>query len=185
MFEVDNADAHLGLQALLIYDALSTRFTRVRLRPRRPDCAACAPDSQLRSTEGGPAGYDYAAFTGGHAPVEGGAGEDSAGAALGPGRITAAELAALMHRSTDACCGGGATESAGGGGGGGESGAGGASAGVLLVDVRPRELFEATRIPGAMHVAMREVRMQRSSRPRALLTSAGLSHDALAQPLPL
>lgn len=166
----------MHVQALLLYDALTTRFTRVRLRPRRPDCAACSPAGELRGTDGGPSNYDYAAFTGGHAPVEGGVAEGSAGAAPGPGRITAQELAVLL--GWGAGCGGGGGENGrgaadaraavdGGGGGGavdGVCGSGtggekrGGGAGVVLVDVRPRELYAATRIPGSVHVAMREVR---------------------------
>lgn len=167
------------MQALLLYDALSTRFTRVRLRPRRPDCAACSPASELRGTDGGPAGYDYAAFTGGHAPVEGGVAEGAAGGAPGPHRITAAELAVLLGREAGhgggdgarcdvAADKGGAVDGGGVGGGldvclqrqgsgeGGEVRGGGA--GLVLVDVRPWELYQATRIPGSVHVGMREVR---------------------------
>eukprot|EP00892_Ulva_mutabilis_P003198 jgi/Ulvmu1/1287/UM011_0011.1 len=161
-------------QALLLYDALSTRFTRIRLRARRPDCAACAPDSELRTTEGGPAGYDYAAFTGGHVPVEGGAAEASAGAAEGPGRITATALAQALGRHSQADPGDSAKAplAAGGGCGGcadtvrpraaageAEGSPGGRTErrGVVMVDVRPWELYQAARIPGAIHVGMREV----------------------------
>jgi adenylyltransferase and sulfurtransferase len=118
-------------QSLLIYDALTARFTTVRLRSRRPDCLGCSPGSEIRRVPGGTAGYDYVNFTGEHAGIEAKAG----GSLLGEGRVTVSELRAIL-------------------GGEGDQG------NVLLLDVRPKELFECARLKDAMHIAMNEVSLK-------------------------
>ena len=157
-----------------MYDALSARFTSVKLRARRSDCAACSSSSELR-TPGGVAAYDYAAFTGAQDPpaAEGGGGMRP-GSEDGPERVTAVRLHRMLRgfaESEGARCAeqpqqpdGGTThvpES-------GEGGNNGAGTGVVLVDVRPKELFLAARLPGSMHVGMREVRRCQSVATRAV-----------------
>ena len=125
---------------LLLYDALEATFRTVRLRGPRPGCAACcSSDAELRRC-GGLREYDYHTFTGGQAMEE-----KQAGVALlrPEQRVSCGELRALLdsERSNGAADGGG--------GSGGK---------VVLVDVRPPELFAAGRLPGAVHVPMAQVR---------------------------
>lgn len=134
------------MQTLLVYDSLSTRFTNVKLRGRRDDCAACSTSSELRTPDG-VATYDYAAFTGGVRSTP-----HAGGAAEGPLRVSTADLKRMLAESEGAKCDLKKLEAR-------EEECGGVSGGgVVLVDVRPRELYTATRLSGSMHVAMREVR---------------------------
>jgi hypothetical protein len=147
------------VQALLVYDALSVRFSRVKLRARRADCEACSPGATLRS-EGGVAGYDYQAFTGAAAAVEGAAAcapSEAACASCGDARDAADSSLRVSPRPLASMLGGPPATAAVGGGSLPAS-EGGRASPILLVDVRPQELYEAARLPGSMHVAMREVR---------------------------
>jgi rhodanese-related sulfurtransferase len=116
-------------QRLLIFSALEPRATVVRLRSRRPECAGCGDTGALRAC-GGPARYDYAAFTGGQAMIEAAA----ALQLLSPERrVTPEELHALLLRSAG-------------------------SEPPLLVDVRPAVQFSAAHINGALNVPYANVR---------------------------
>lgn len=122
---------------LLLYDALEATFRTVKLRGPRPGCAACcSSDAELRAC-GGLRQYDYHAFTGGQAMEE-----KRAPVRLLPleQRVSCEELRTLLRNG-------------GGGGGGGERGGK-----VVLVDVRPAELYASGRLPGAVHVPMSQVR---------------------------
>jgi hypothetical protein len=134
-----------------VYDALSTRFTNVKLRGRRSDCAACSASSKLKEPDG-VAAYDYAAFIGGQSQAKGGPLEapQVPGNTEGPLRVLAADLHRMLGES-----GGAAVPTASEDGS--LSGTCGQQVGPLLVDVRPKELYAAARLPGSMHVPMREV----------------------------
>ena len=152
--------------ALLLYDALSARFSRVKLRGRRADCFACGandaappgavdtsapaevmggaapraadnaptPRSKLAAC-GGPAGFDYASFTGGQTLEE----AAPTTRLLQPSqRLDCEQLQALLQRSN--------------------------SGALALLDVRPRALFEAAHMQGAVNVPIDEVRCPHKAR---------------------
>lgn len=243
------------MQSLLLFDALSARFTTVKLRGRRDCCAACSTSAELKRP-GAIAAYDYAAFTGskpkspnvdagkganggigrttdggststndggainevnpraGNAPQNGATPNMNGGIATssgdrsvpsvkaenvpetspptvpgfqpGPLRVSPADLQRMLaatesmvaasqdqeseqHKDKKAPLrapmgGTKNTENGGGGANGVENGGPSTTGvqppgqgGVVLVDVRPAELYAATRMHGAMHVGMREV----------------------------
>jgi adenylyltransferase/sulfurtransferase len=117
-------------QKLLLFDALSTRFTTVKLRSSRVGCAACSPDAELRAC-GGPAGYDYDAFTSGQAMAE------LPGAALTALRSEYRLSPAAFRHEWGKC-------------------ALGCEPAVLL-DVRPHVQFAAARLRGAVNATARPV----------------------------
>jgi adenylyltransferase and sulfurtransferase len=116
-------------QRLLIYSALEPRVTVVRLRARRADCAACGEAGALRVC-GGPARYDYTAFTGGQAMVEA-----APTVQLLPSerRLTPAELRDMLQHSGDI------------------------ANPVLLLDLRSAAQFNAAHISGAINVPSNHV----------------------------
>lgn len=117
-------------QKLLLFDALSTRFTTVKLRARVADCAACSPDGALRAC-GGPAGYDYDAFTSGQALAEL---PSAACTTLAADRRL--QPAALRHEW--GCC---ALD----------------SVPAVLLDVRPAVQFATARLHGAVNIPANKV----------------------------
>lgn len=172
---------------LLLFDALAGRFTSVKLRARAPGCAACGCDggggvpaggeaagagapagggNGGSSGSGGPRGrmrpgdvaaYDYTAFTG-QRPDDG---PPPPLRVLPPEqRLSPAALAARLA---------GAPRD-------------GAPGGCVLVDVRPREQFEAAALPGWVSVPFGDPRAFRERGvPRVLeLCSAAAGTGAAA-----
>ncbi|KAG2438321.1 hypothetical protein HYH02_011018 [Chlamydomonas schloesseri] len=140
----------VSAKKLTIFDALSGRFTAVKLRGRSPACAACGPQPAI-SRASLPA-YDYVLFTG--QPPDDGPPQDLAlldpGLRLGPEQVAEllraqrqAPLAANPEDSTD----GGAAAAA-------VAAAAAASAGrtVLFLDVRPQPQYDVMALPGVVHV---------------------------------
>lgn len=148
--EVVKLAAQVGspmVQKLLLFDALSCSFRSVKLRSRRPECAACGHSPSI--TADSLPGYDYIAFTGqGY--------NDKAPPALEllppSQRISAAELAKLLPAQLRSRQTGTAatdhTISA-------FSDATATSDGAdrqrpLLLDVRPKEQFSIASLPGSV-----------------------------------
>jgi len=155
----NNSSAVVGeplVRRMLLYDALSARFTTVKLRGRRDDCVACgrASSAQAAATAaeaaaadasapgrlrrpGAVAETDYTAFTG-----------QSADDALPPPlalipeneRITAPELARWMRGGDER-----------------SSGPPAAAAPIVVLDVRPRAQFDVMALRGAVNVPFSEL----------------------------
>lgn len=168
---------------LLLYDALRADFRRVKLRPARPGCAACAGGDYAASQlarAGGPAGFDYDAFTGGQALTEG-----RAPVQLLPPerRIDCAALRHLLQaqrqavalpgsqgcvhaaRSTPPSLGKGSPSAALGEAHNAQAGADMSLSEdrdrTLVLDVRAHALFQASRLPGSFNVPWSQVRHER------------------------
>ncbi|KIY99793.1 adenylyltransferase andsulfurtransferase MOCS3/UBA4 [Monoraphidium neglectum] len=150
---------------LLLFDALSGRFTTVKLRARSPGCAAC----------GGAAAGSAGQQNGAAEPDGAGAGDGGEGGGRGRGRMRPADVAAFDYtaftgQSPDdgpppplrvlppeqrlaaaelklrlEARGANASSSGGGGGGSGDGA-------WVLVDVRPKEQFDVMSLPGAVNM---------------------------------
>ena len=174
---------------LLLYDALRADFRRVRLRPARSDCEACAGGKYAASRlaqVGGPAQYDYAAFTGGQALAEGRApvqllpperridcatlrhllapqvALEAAHSKDAAADATAKQGAACLPQNQNAAANGAAST------GGHEEDAGR----VLVLDVRAEALFQASRLPGSFNVPWPQV----GTACRALIQKPAIAH---------
>ena len=127
---------------LLLYDALAAQFRTVKLRAPRAGCVACnggaAEQSEL-SKAGGPAGYDYCAFTGGQSLQE----------ARAPVKLLAPEQRVSCQELRDMLHGKGA-----------DNGSSKQAQSVKLLDVRAAELFATGRLHGSVHVPINQVDCQ-------------------------
>jgi hypothetical protein len=116
---------------LLLHDALEGQFRTVRLRAARPGCAACNGGDAATSALAkcrGPAGFDYDAFTGSQKMVE----ERPRVRLLAPEqRVSCAQLRGMLAER---------------------------GRGVVLVDVRPSELYTVGRLAGSISVPITQVR---------------------------
>ncbi|KAG2429595.1 hypothetical protein HXX76_010828 [Chlamydomonas incerta] len=139
---------------LTIFDALSGRFTAVKLRGRSPSCAACGPAPAV-SRASLPL-HDYVAFTG--QPHDDGPPEDLQ--LLEPSaRLAPVQVAELLREQQAAQAAAGAAGAAAAGASGAAAGAAGASAGAaagagrtLFLDVRPTPQYDVVALPGVVHV---------------------------------